>query len=405
MSIPLAVFALTLAQTQPDPGDLAARAGKAYRAGKVAEARELYASALSQHDRFAPALAGLGRIDLIEHHRESARRKLARAYQMAPNDPQIVRDFAASTDDKALEAVLLQRLLNLSATSDHDREVARTKLAIHRKLAGRATNVLLSGSHSYRLRMPLAYARDWRPYGWVLNVRMNSEFPMRLLVDTGARGVLLFRAKGLRLEPLAESTIGGFGDGSRQSAQTMLAKSMLVDGQLELGNVVVEALDRRLVDGVDGLISPDVFEPFLVTIDGPKKAMVLTPFNAAEALEGFQPLRRVGHLWMVEKAAGEQFVLDTGSSYTVIHEPVPSLHAETISLFGVSGEAKLARVSVPVEVSLAGSKTWTREAVAADLEPISEQFGIRISGFLGFPAVKRLRMSIDARHHAIRIEQ
>jgi len=405
----LAVSAMTIAENLPDVADLAARAAKAYRIGRVAEARSLYESALSQHTRFAPALAGLGRIELIEHRRKSAVQRLAIAYQIAPGDPEIVRDFAAATDDKTLEAILLQRLLNLPATSAHDREVAQIKLAIHRKVAGRATNVLLSGHRPYRMRMPLVFSRDWRPYGWAIAVRVNDEATLRLLVDTGACGILLFRKKGLGLEPLADSSIGGFGDGSRQVAQTMLANRVLVDGQLEFGNVIVEAVDRQLVEGVDGLISPDVFGQFLVTIDGPKKMLELTPFadsaESAPLLEGFQSLRRLGHLWMVERRAGEQFVLDTGSSYTVIHEPVPSLHAETISLYGVSGEARLARVSIPVEVSLGGTKTWTRDAVSADLEPISQQFGMRISGFLGFRAVRRLRMSLDSRNNSIRIQR
>ena len=85
----------------------------------------------------------------------------------------------------------------------------------------------------------------------------------------------------------------------------MLARQVVVDGQLELGNVVVEAVDRQLVEGVDGLISPNLFAQFLVTIDGPQKAMELTPFASdSAALEGFQPMRRLGHLWMVEKTAG-----------------------------------------------------------------------------------------------------
>jgi predicted aspartyl protease len=426
--IALTMTAMLFAQSSSDVADLSARAAKAFRSGRVREARALYESAVSQQSRYAPALAGLGRIDLIEHHRHSALSKLALAYQIAPNDPEIVRDFAAASDDVALETVLLQRLINLPSTSPRDREFAQFHLAFHRKLADRRTHLLLSPYQPYLIRMPLAVSNDQRPYGWVLKVTFNEGFhaPLRLLLDTGARGILLFggdKTKALGLEPLAPVTIGGFGDGERQSAQTMLARRISIDGQLEIGNVVVEvAKGRQAIGGLDGLIAPDIFRHFLITFQGPRRQLELTPFQGhdpaaasgehawagtdpAPLLEGFEPVRRLGHLYLIEDDKAGQFVIDTGASYTVVHESTPSLNAETVSLFGVSGEAKLARVKFPVAVSLGGARTWTRDAVSTDLTAISDQYGMHLSGFLGFPIVRQLEMSIDSRNGSIRVRR
>lgn len=420
------VVATLLAQQSPpdSAATLSAHAAEAYRTGRISEARTLYESALAREERFAPALAGLGRIDQIEHQRLAAKRNLARAYQGDPNNPNVVRDYAAAIDDPAIEEVLLRRLLVLKATSPTDRDVARYRLELRKRLAGRVVNRLVSPYRPYHLSMPVAYSTDWRAHGWILRVSINGNPPLRLLLDTGARSLLVSTrtAQTLNLELLAESHIGGFGDDARRKAETRFARSLVVDQQLELSNVMVEVADQRFVEGVDGLISTDLFRHFLLTCHGKKKQLELEPFAGHSGVEGsgdrpwaaldppplatgFVPFRRLGHLIVMEDRtrAGAHYVLDTGAGYSIVHETLPSLNAPTVTLVGASGSTALTRKEHPLRWNLSGQPQWTREVLTMDLEPMSEDFGVRIAGLLGFPALRTFALTLDPRNGSVRI--
>ncbi len=420
------ILASALGQETPleSPAALSARAADAYRTGRISEARALYESALARHERFAPALAGLGRIDQIEHHRLAAKRNLARAYQGDPNNPKIVRDYAAAIEDPSIEEVLLQRLILLKATSPIDRDVARYRLEVRKRLAGRVVNRLVSPYHPYQLHMPVAYSTDGRAHGWTLRVSINGRPPLRLLLDTGARSLLVSTrtANTLGLEPLAESHIGGFGDDARRKAETTLAHRLVVDDQLELANVMVEVADQRFVEGVDGLISTDLLRHFLLTCNGRKKQLELAPFTGHSGVEGsgerpwagleppplaegFAHFRRLGHLIVMEDRTqpGAQYVLDTGAGYSIVHEPLPSLNAPTVTLVGASGSTSLSRKEQPLRWNLSGKPQWTREVLTMDLGPMSEDFGVRIAGLLGFPALRSFAITLDPRNGSLRI--
>jgi len=418
-------FAFFLAECGPEAIDgWSTRAAQAYRAGRISEARSLYERTLQADGRHTAALTGLGRIDLLEHRRRSAMKHLALAYQTNPNDPAVVRAYAAAAEDERLEGILLERLRQLPAASSEDKAHAGERLELLNRLGGRVINRLLSGYRAYHLRMPVAQGSDGRVHGWTLRVSLNGKRPLRLLLDTGSRGILINRhqAASLDLEPLTKINIGGFGGGPAQPAQLMLAPQARINGELAFANVLVEVGRNRMVEGVDGLIGTDLLRHFLVTCDGPKRQLVLTPFEDSTGEEGagghpwarweastpgggFDRVRRLGHLLLVEDRTAKhaQWVLDTGAGYSIAHDDLPSLIGETVSLVGVSGSAAVRRKEQPLRYNITGTAAFTRDVVTTDLDPLSRHYGVRLAGFLGFPVLRNKVITLDARDGTLRV--
>jgi tetratricopeptide (TPR) repeat protein len=404
----------------PSPASACNQAAVAYREGRVRDAQTLYESALSAHPRYSPALGGLGWIHFIEHRRRQATQLLGRAYQQTPDDFVTVRDYAAAAANPELEAILLQRLINLPATPPADRLRAQARLMRRQSLNGRTLNQLTSDYRPYRLKMPAAV------HGWTLRVSLNGRRPLRLLFDTGARSLLINHrsAASLGLESLGTTQIGGFGDDPSATAQAALAERVEFDHELQLANVVVEVAPKQFVDGVDGLVGPDIFRHFLITCDGLRKELLLDPFAGAaaaeadgdypwglfdrqELAEGFFPYRRLGHLMLLEDRGtpGRQWVIDSGASYSIVHEEVPSLHADTVSMLGVSGASRLRRMPHPLRYHVAMAPAWSREVVATNLAGVAGQLGMTVAGFLGFPTLRDRVVTINPRNGSLAVQQ
>jgi len=177
-SLVLALAGALYSETLPaDPAELSARAAVAYRSGRITETRHLYESALAEQPRYGRALAGLGRIDAAEHRRIQAEQNLARADQSHPQDPIVVKEYAAAVGHPSLEAVLLRRLINLPATPPDMRLYVQWRLTRQQHLAGRIVNQLRSPYQPYQLSMPVARADSFRPHGWFLRVSLNGRPP------------------------------------------------------------------------------------------------------------------------------------------------------------------------------------------------------------------------------------
>ena len=97
------------------------------------------------------------------------------------------------------------------------------------------------------------------------------------MLDTGSRGILIsrFDAAKLNLKNLASTSLDGFGEERPVQGQYLFANRVSIQ-DLEFSGVVVESTDHNL-HGIDGLIGLDLFRQFLITLDGPKKLLMLKP--------------------------------------------------------------------------------------------------------------------------------
>lgn len=372
-------------------------------------------------DRPATTDVALGRLYQLVFDRTQALQHFSAALAAAPEDIEALAAYAAATPDRPLELALLRRMLRLGVEGAS----LRQRIDLLERLGDRAVNRLESPYAEYALRMPVAYSRESRPAGWMLEVRLNQSRPLRLLLDTGARGILVNSAAGrqAKLEHMAATQLAGFGDGAARAGEVLLAKSLRV-GSVGFSNVIVEAANFTLPADLDGLIGLDVFRQFSITLDGKRSRLRLAPLPGASAGDGegerptwrhvpAQPAQRTllqaKHLLVVpvqlDGKRPARFALDSGAAYSLLCPPGPSVVAlRHVRLQGLSGFASLGEAPQAVSVELpGGGRAVLREAVYADLSELSAAFGLPLDGLLGFPALRRLVATIDLRSGSLHV--
>lgn len=405
-------FALTVENTVV----VLAEANRSFRSGDLAAARRGFDEVLRANPRSVGAHLGLGRLDRLEFRRAAAIEHLSAAFELAPEDPAVIREYAAVTPDPRLETALLRRLVRLERVPDGWLQEAKARLEIRSRLGGRPINRLLSPYDSYQLKMPVGHSSAGRPLGWILRTRINGSRPLRLMLDTGSRGILLNLADSasLHLEQVGAVALGGFGQGSGRQGRYLLAGRVQVEN-LEFANVIVEAADQRLPD-LDGLIGLDLFRQFRIRLDGPHQTLALEPFAGVDPSEGEgerpwgmaqleetsgASLLQAGHVLIakgqIEGNGPAQFVLDSGAAYSLVHPRERQLSVRTVTLEGMSGITPAAQIVRPVRVRIGGFQGAMYEAMAVSLEGISDQYGLPIHAFAGFPVLRRLATTIDLR--------
>ena len=363
------------------------------------------------------------RAERAQFRRMEAIRHLSEAFSLAPDDPAILREYAAATPETGLEPKLLRRLIGLETTPRDWRDEAIARLAVCSRLGDRVVNRLASEYVPYRLPMKILRSGESRSTGWILPLRMNGGRPLRLLLDTGSRGMLISRgnAESLRLEPLGTAALGGFGDERSHRGQVALAKHVSV-GAFQANDVLVESVDRTFSDDLDGLVGTDLFRHFRITLNGPEKMLELQPFEDADPAEGggerpwsrhavaSQPdgsLRLAGHLLLAPvRFGGERtnFVIDSGAAFSMIQEREAFIPLRMVTLTGLSGTVDAPQLPRPLRVEIAGSPAVLRDVVASDLSGIGAHFGIPIEGFIGFPLLNRAVTSLDLRSGSLTIK-
>ncbi len=384
---------------------------------------------LQQAAQSQPTKAGahlaLARLHRLAFDRVSALRHFSEALAASPDDAEVLATYAAATPDRALEMALLRRLAQVHGPA----EVSLRRIALLEQLGGRAVNRLVTPYTEYTVRMPVAYSRESRAAGWLVSVQLNGSRPLRMMLDTGARGLLVTpsSARPAKLERLGETELGGFGEGGARRAELLLAESVRI-GEIAFANVIVAATSHDFPAELDGLIGLDLFRQFLITLDGKSSLLRLTPFPEAEPAEaeGERPWSRYEtqasglgnrgrtllqsrHLLIapvhVEAGPLAHFVLDSGAAYSMVQqtrEPVVAMRQ--ISLQGLSGFTAADEILRPMRIEFPGGRrALLREAITTDLSPVSESFGVQIDGFVGFPVLRRLVTTIDLRSGTLHV--
>ena len=341
-----------------------ANAEAALRSADISTARAGFESILRHNPNSARAHFGLARLHRMAFRRNSALRHFAAALLASPNDPTLLREYASATPDPHLEASLLTRLVMQTDTPQLWKRDASARLTFLQNLADTQVNYLRSPYKTYQLKMPVAFNSERFPLGWIIRARINDGRVLRLMLDTGSRGILIsrFDAAKLNLKPLAPAYLDGFGEDRPARGQYLLADRVALQ-DLEFSGVVVEAADLNLRD-VDGLIGLDLFRQFLITLDGPKKSLILQPmpdvnpqegsgerpWSAASLEDSDGSLLHAGHLLVARGASsnGEPalFVLDSGASYSLLQSTEPVLSLRTVTFEGLSGKTSAAQCSL-----------------------------------------------------------
>ena len=437
-----------------DPVLLDALGEVRFRRGEIGEA----AHALNQSSRINPCNGrthyDAARFLNLSSMHASAQHELEIAHAQAPEDVDIMRVWRAThavppTAEQRL-ATLKQRLDNPALT---DAQKEATQAAIKSvETAEKGSCELVTPLTEVKLPIvPISTGADTTlasMYESALEVQINGK-KKRLEIDTGASGLLLTSAvaKSAGLVPELQVKGSGIGDDGAVNMFVTHVDDIKI-GKMEFKNCRVGVLApgnamERMPD-MDGLIGPDVFRNYVVTLNIPEMEMRLgalptrpgeearttslattggdeTPVSVADSakdryvapeMKDWTPVFRSAHMLIFPTVVGSApvklFLMDTGASRNMI-SPAAAREVTQISDFtnhsmqGISGKVQKMLIADKVAMTFAGVRQMNYGMDAFDSSLMSRSTGVDISGIIGFPALRELVISIDYRDSLVHV--
>ena len=411
-----------------------------FRQGRVTDAERAFISACGND---AHAYLSLARLYEVTANFRKAAEALASARRLAPDDPDIrwawrygsgnetrhrPREVAASADLKtegtiALSTGTAAATITPPATDEHPCRIiskaAGTQIGMDPVVRDGP-----SGSSSVIGDRAAAY---------LLAVKLDGT-TAKLEVDTGSDGILISRklAEKAGIKPIAKQKFAGLGDNGPVDSFIGLANSVKV-GDIEFQGCYVSVSDRKLpMAGADGLISPVIFEDFLVELNFPDAKLKLSPLppipdgaaiaavSGAHPTEGFPehdryiapemksytPVYRFGSdilvATIINSSAPKLFSLDTGSFDDIItpaaaREVTHVASDDSMIVKGLSGNVAKVGTADRLTIQFGHLKQDRSDTVTLDLAGISRGLGTEVSGILGFGMLRMIDIKIDYR--------
>jgi predicted aspartyl protease len=300
---------------------------------------------------------------------------------------------------------------------------ARALLEIQRALGVRKPFGLVSNYGRTLIRLEPAM-RGREMYGYRVPVSINGGEAARLLLDTGAGGIVINAnlAARFHVRRLASTTVGGLGDQGDTPGWVGVAERVRI-GTVEFRDALVTVSEGASVIGEQGLMGTDILEPFLVTLDLPNGVMRLEPFPGTAddrpSDRGFQSdpemerVYRIGHMLMVPTSVSgsepAMFVIDTGCSQTLIGrdfaaELAKMRSAASLPLGGLSGRIDNVDAADDLKFKFGGFSVRCLDTLSTNLKRQEEDLGMEVAGFLGFPILKLFSITLDYRNGLVKFE-
>lgn len=399
---------------QSEAASLTILADQLFRDGRFADARVAYQRVLALDSQSVPARLGLGRIAEMLSQAEQARAHYSRAFQTDPTHRDAVLAFASVVTGPAKETLLgnflaLNRLplRGVSIQDDERTSDAAARLAIERKLAGRTLGKVVDPHQSYRLSLS-ELRTNGLPNGIILRARINGGPPLRLQLDSGAKGLILNPAAGRTagLEILAGSVMVGFGSEQPAFGHVALAASLEVDA-FQITNLLAEVSNTNLVPQADGLIGLDVFKDFIIHLKPGLRRLDLEPLESAQPCADCSQAYRMENLLLLRATINGQtegnFILDTGSAISLISHRMVAGGGRTTRLNGAQGQQEVVLRSTPASFRIGPQRFLTFDYATLDTGRISERYGTSIAGAIGYSLLRDLNVMVDFRRGLVKL--
>ena len=448
----------------PGSADLVTAMGEIrLRQGRLTEAADAYQTSLKLDPCLARTRYDWYQLLWIESMRASGYQQLKMAYQLDPTDPDIhlswIERLPLSERIQQIDDYL-GKTANIPADQQHSLKeyVSQLRAAVAAKNGG-----CRLASHSVtETSLPLeGLATDvyHRTNGMGFEINVNQKANAELELDTGLSGILLNHdtAEKAGLVPVTSDTISGIGDQKSMSGYWAYADDLQI-GSLNFKDCLVEVSDTPSIVGKDGLIGADVFENYDVKLDFPAHQMTLSqlppipgehadhgaslnasgvgsatdptspdgthgPAPAAPAvhyvdrfispeMQRWSPFARVGHQIFINGELKDQrprlFLLDSGSSVSILSIPAAesagSVHSDTQdSLTGLSGRVANLYTEGGVDLDFARLRAPLKDVLVIDMDGLSTEAGVEVSGIIGLQTLRYLTVDIDYRDGLIHV--
>lgn len=178
-----------------------------------------------------------------------------------------------------------------------------------------------------------------------------------------------------------------------------------------------------------GLIGPDVFAKFLITLDFHEQRMLLAPLpknssgaslddewqdrSIAPEMQGFTKFYRFYHDIVVpvvvnDKATGN-FILDTGAELTTMNKKLATQVMKATAdddyrIKGVSGSVSQVLTGQKAILQFAKMRIESHDLPVFSLDNHSAFEGTEIAGFIGIRVLAQMKMTIDYRDGLVNLE-
>jgi predicted aspartyl protease len=437
----------------PDQPDLLNALGEArFRRGEVDEAATTFNASVKVDPCNGVTHWDMARFMNLSGMYASAQYQLEFAHALSPQNPEITRRWRAThavppTAEQRLAA--LRERLGRPAIGEEEKEGINAAIkGIETREKGDCALV----SPAAEVNLPIvpisnrggaATPRDMYAAG--LDVQFNGKRE-RLVIDTGASGLLLSRsvAKDAGLVPEVETKSGGIGDKGPVKAFVTHVDDIKI-GSMEFKNCMVRVLEPGGALEVDGLIGPDVFRDYLVTLDIPSTEVRLGPLPKrpdeqggktttldttdeeegpvsiadsakdryiAPEMTSWFPVFRYQQFLIVPTVIGSAprklFMMDTGAALGMITPAAARevTHVSTDSnlrVKGINGEVKTVMMADKVAIAFAGVRQINEGMTSYDSRLLAHAAGVEISGLIGFPMLRELVISIDYRDNLVHV--
>ncbi len=411
------VEARALAARTPDSGEArVVLAESEYRAGRIAASSRLLESVLSGTVASPAALVLAGRLRKAEGRIVEARALLDRAIAEAPNDSSALWWGAETAATRTLTIARFSEWLRRVGDRNSERAaIARATVGLLQALGAREVWRRAAAPE----RATIALDPLWDPLtgeiqGWLIPTKVGQlKKPVRLLIDTGATGVVLLgriARRGGFLPLAAGHSVGGGGDGVQRSPRGLMPA--LEFGPLGYLDPLVTLVDQEIdpTGRYHGVVGLAAFDGYRVTLDLFAGTLLIEPPGE---LPGSTPYWVVEGQLLVEAVVGSRepdlFLLDTGHTRTLVSTRAVrtldgALMGPAVAVQAIGGRLAGARALSGVPVRFQSGEVGPRDLVTADLDARNRAAGIEVAGFVGLDLLGGRRLVLDTGSRRVRLD-
>src|SRR5947209_17593606 len=407
----------------------------AFREGRFADTEAEYRTATKLDPNCARAQFGMARMYEMVSMNKRAKDAYAKAHQLDPEAGQIT--------DKCMETLPYAEALEAvkKSAGEHPDHEEENRISLLSAVAQKKPWMLASELKPTELKL-LPYGRELTGVydisrdgpmniskGYGLQVKFNDRANAVLLLDTGAGGITIGRklAEKAGAVKIADAKIGGIGDQGLVSSYVAWVDKITI-GSVEFRNCTVVVSSKSNVADEAGLIGPDVFEKFLITLDFREQRVLLSPLPKnpnptdderfqdryiAPEMQSFTKFYAFGHDIVVpvvvnDKAVGN-FIIDTGADLNTLS---PKFAAQVTkasadgdySMKGVSGKVENVLTGKKAILQFAKMRIESHDLPVFAIDNVSASEGTEIAGFIGIRTLVQMKMSIDYRDGLVNLE-
>jgi len=394
-----------------------------FRLADFDRALSAYEEAVKRNAREPRAHLGLGRILYSDFRFQSARERFQTALSLDPQDPDIALALS-SVMPRSPEQLKLEEQYADQATYRDPEELEGTKalVSLFKLKGGKRPFVVGNPPDETTLGLEGLPTHSLRPTAFVLRVSLNGGEPRKLLVDTGAHGIVVSArvAQQGPIESLVPYRLGGLGDAGRASASLGWADSVIIGGKLSLRDCPVIITDKSVGRLWEGIIGTDVLRSYLISLDFPANELRIgraagdqaDDYSLDRAPRGgadSTPVHFVEGKLLIKTTINSKgrgyFVLDTGAGQTLIDRRLAESASKVTSsrrrVGGISGQVQEVLRTEELLLQFAGLE-HRGSLAAVDLSRLSYALGMEVGGLIGCDLLRDVCLTIDYRNGVIR---